>query len=292
MTDSATAPLPEPDDEPGSDWVDPDLDPEAHMLCATMWSHDVDELRFVTSLVREDDFADPFHRPIYAAIRDAVAGGRPHDPVSISAELSRAGTDRVPQAVHRTHRNVLTLGSSAGAVRHYAATVVAGAYRRSFHELAGKMQHAAEAAAEDELFPILVELGTRQRAELRRLTVLRHSAPDHTLSSPGRGAVEELAPRSFSSTRAAITTDPPTFATGTATTNKRPATVTDLFEPRKKPGKKPLNTYASASTAARLDWFVKQHGLKTTDVVDTALVRLLDEMGVPQADMHGVLLEN
>lgn len=153
----------EPDDEPGSEWTDPDLDPEAHMLCAAMWSRDVDELRVVTSLVREDDFADPFHRPIYAAIRDAVASGRPHDPVSISAELSRAGADRVPQAVHRTHRNVLTLGSSAGAVRHYAATVVAG-----------RMQHAAEAAAEDELFPILVELGTRQRAELRRLTALRN----------------------------------------------------------------------------------------------------------------------
>lgn len=164
----------EPDDEPGSEWTDPDLDPEAHMLCAAMWSRDVDELRVVTSLVREDDFADPFHRPIYAAIRDAVASGRPHDPVSISAELGRAGADRVPQAVHRTHRNVLTLGSSAGAVRHYAATVVAAAYRRSFHELAGTMRHAAEAAAEDELFPILVELGTRQRAELRRLTALRN----------------------------------------------------------------------------------------------------------------------
>lgn len=76
MTDGTTLPLAEPDDEPGSDWVDPDLDPEAHMLCAAMWSHDVDELRFVTGLVREDDFADPFHRPIYAAIRDAVASGR------------------------------------------------------------------------------------------------------------------------------------------------------------------------------------------------------------------------
>ncbi|WP_226437388.1 DnaB-like helicase N-terminal domain-containing protein [Rhodococcus yananensis] len=164
----------EPDDEPGSEWTAPDLDPEAHLLCAAMWSRDVDELRFITSLVRDDDFADPFHRPIYAAIRDSVAAGRPHDPVSISAELARAGTNRIPPAVHRTHRTVVTLGSSAGAVRHYAATVVAAAYRRSFHDLAGTMSHAAEAAAEDELFPILLELGTRQRAELRRLTTLRN----------------------------------------------------------------------------------------------------------------------
>lgn len=174
MVDQTAGPEAEPDYEPGSEWTAPDLDPEAHLLCAAMWSRDVDELRFVTGLVREDDFAEPFHRPIYTAIRDAVTHDRPHDPVSVGAELARAGTDRVPQAVHRTHRAVLTLGSSAGAVRHYAATVVAAAYRRSFHDLAGIMRHAAEAAAEDELFPILVELGTRQRAELRRLTALRN----------------------------------------------------------------------------------------------------------------------
>ncbi|NKR30095.1 hypothetical protein GS538_08535 [Rhodococcus hoagii] len=45
--------------------------------------------------------------------------------------------------------------------------VVAAAYRRSFHELAGTMRHAAEAAARRRALPILVELGTRQRAELR-----------------------------------------------------------------------------------------------------------------------------
>ncbi|NKR30025.1 DNA helicase [Rhodococcus hoagii] len=160
-------------DEPGSDWTDPDLDPEAHMLCAAMWSRDADELRFITELVREDDFANPLHRPIYAAIRDAIAQGRPHDPASIGAELARGGTERVPPTVHYTFRAVLTLGSPALAVRHYAANVVATAYRRSFHDLAQTMGYAAEAAAEDELFPILVQLGTRQRAELRRLTTLR-----------------------------------------------------------------------------------------------------------------------
>lgn len=183
MTDDEAGHLSEPDHEPGSEWTDPDLDPEAHLLCAAMWSRDIDELRFVVALVREDDFAQPFHRPIYAAIRGALTNGRPHDPVSISAELTRAGTGRVPPAVHHTLRAVLTLGSPAPAVRHYAATVVAAAYRRSFHDLAQTMGYAAEAAAEDELFPILVELGTRQRAELRRLTTLR-GGPAHPGASP------------------------------------------------------------------------------------------------------------
>ncbi|MBM9839650.1 hypothetical protein JO861_24165 [Rhodococcus hoagii] len=179
MTDAAHHDEPTTDDELDGEWIDPDLDPEAHLLCAAMWSRDTAELRFVVDHLREDDFANPFHRPIYAAIRDAVLAGTPHDPASVGAELARAGRDRVPQAVHHTHRAVLTLGSSAGAARYYAANVVALAYRRSFHDLAQKMNHAAEAAAEDELFPLLVELGTRQRAEANRLASIRRGpAPD------------------------------------------------------------------------------------------------------------------
>lgn len=70
------------------------------------------------------------------------------------------------------------------------------------------------------------------------------------------------------------------------------AAVTDLFETRKKPGKKQLNTYVTAATAARLDKFVRENGLKTTDVADKALSRLLDEMGVPAADVNGNLIEH
>ncbi|WP_241665988.1 hypothetical protein [Prescottella subtropica] len=68
--------------------------------------------------------------------------------------------------------------------------------------------------------------------------------------------------------------------------------MTELFETRKRPGKKQLNTYVTAATAARLEQFVRENSLKTTDVVDKALSRLLDEMGVPAADVHGNLIES
>ncbi len=73
---------------------------------------------------------------------------------------------------------------------------------------------------------------------------------------------------------------------------EKSSAVTELFETRKRPGKKQLNTYVTAATAARLEQFVRENSLKTTDVVDKALSRLLDEMGVPAADVHGNLIES
>ncbi|MBM4473773.1 hypothetical protein GS502_32640 [Rhodococcus hoagii] len=99
--------------------------------------------------------------------------------------LGRAGSQAVPAAVHNHFRAALTLGSSAGALRYYAADVVAVAYRRSFHELAATMAHAAAEAAEDQLFPILVDMGTRQRSEMNRLHSLRHDPFAHDGGRPG-----------------------------------------------------------------------------------------------------------
>ncbi|WP_238774514.1 DnaB-like helicase N-terminal domain-containing protein [Prescottella equi] len=171
--DETNAFVDEPTDDPGSEYTEPELDPEAHMLCAAMWTRDDTTLRFVVERMTEADFANPFHRPVFAAIRDAVLAGHPHDPASVSMALGRAGSQAVPAAVHNHFRAALTLGSSAGALRYYAADVVAVAYRRSFHELAATMAHAAAEAAEDQLFPILVDLGTRQRSEMNRLRSLR-----------------------------------------------------------------------------------------------------------------------
>lgn len=68
--------------------------------------------------------------------------------------------------------------------------------------------------------------------------------------------------------------------------------VADIFEARRRPSKKSLNTYVTTSTMSRLDWFVRKHEFKTTDVVDKAIARLLDEVGVPQTDADGNLLES
>ncbi|MBM4653665.1 hypothetical protein GS462_25300, partial [Rhodococcus hoagii] len=69
--DETNALVDDPTDDPGSEYTEPELDPEAHMLCAAMWTRDDTTLRFVVERMTEADFANPFHRPVFAAIRDA-----------------------------------------------------------------------------------------------------------------------------------------------------------------------------------------------------------------------------
>ncbi|MFD4268133.1 DnaB-like helicase N-terminal domain-containing protein [Rhodococcus sp. NPDC058481] len=164
----------EPEADPEIDYVEMDLDPEAHLLCAALWSRDEETLRFLFTHMREDDFENPFYKPIFAVIGDALTAGQPHDPTIVAASFTQAGREKVPSAVHNALRTVLTLGSSTGSVGHYAASVVAASYRRSYFRLAAAVQLAAEEASEGELFPILVAHGTRQREELHRLNTIRN----------------------------------------------------------------------------------------------------------------------
>ena len=70
---------------------------------------------------------------------------------------------------------------------------------------------------------------------------------------------------------------------------KPPTTATELFASQRKPKKRALSTYITVATFARLEDVVSTNGLSTTEVVETALARLFDEMGVPQADIEGNL---
>lgn len=139
----------------------------------------------------------------------------------------------------------------------------------------------APAAVKDDASPVVQPTLTSVSAQ---------SAPDTAVSESPDGDM----PSANSSAPAVAPTEPTvsTPAVAPAGAQERSATVDDLFERRKRPTKKPLNTYVTAATAARLERFVREHELTTTGVVDKALTRLLDEMGVPQADMHGTLIES
>lgn len=68
--------------------------------------------------------------------------------------------------------------------------------------------------------------------------------------------------------------------------------VAELFDSPKRPKKNALSTYITVATSARLERLVREHDLTTTDVVEKALTRLLDDMNVPQADSHGRFTED
>jgi len=59
------------------------------------------------------------------------------------------------------------------------------------------------------------------------------------------------------------------------------APATKLQARKRQPPKVPLNTYVSAGTQQRVEWFRTQGGYTVTDVVEVALNEFLDKAGVP-----------
>ncbi|WP_182348729.1 DnaB-like helicase N-terminal domain-containing protein [Tomitella gaofuii] len=151
----------------------PELDTEAMMLCAALWSRDHHRNAAIAALVAANDFERPAHATIYTYWCLQVATHRPHDAASLSAQLLDAGADAAPRSVHTALRAVTTLGAEPGAIGEHAVNVVTAAYRRSYLSVAESLAHAATAAPTAELFPIMVEHGRRQRAAARRLEALR-----------------------------------------------------------------------------------------------------------------------
>ncbi len=142
-------------------------------LCAALWARDAERIATVAELVLPDDFERPSHTLIYATWRDQARTGRPHDAASIASRLTDVGELRAPRTVHSALRGITTLGAEPVALGWYAIDVASAAYRRSFRHVAESVAHAVAAAPTDELFPILVQHGTRQRKESRRLAELR-----------------------------------------------------------------------------------------------------------------------
>ncbi len=157
----------------------PELDTEAVMLCAALWSRDHTRNVAIAALVEADDFERPAHATIWSHWCQQVTSRRPHDAASLSAQLVDAGTDAAPRSVHTALRTITTLGAEPGALGEYALNVVTAAYRRSYLRVAESLAHAANTAPTSELFPIMVEHGRRQRADARRLDALRRHIGDN-----------------------------------------------------------------------------------------------------------------
>lgn len=156
----------------------PELDDEAMFLCAALWARDTAAMKTLADLITADDFERPAYADLCTIWKNQVTAGRPHDAASIAARLTDAGTEKAPRTVHGALRGITTLGAPPEALGWYGLDVVTAAYRRSYIAVAAAIAHAAAAAPTDDLFPILVEHGTTQRTQARRLAALRAQLGD------------------------------------------------------------------------------------------------------------------
>ena len=141
--------------------LNPQLDVEALLLSAMLYSRDNQALTSIASHLSRDHFNNPHYGRLFDAISELVEAGKPHDPASVRGALIKRGGEQ--QTVLETLVMATTLGANDLEVKHFAAEVSSQAYRRSYHALATSIEHAASAAPEAQLFDILVEHGRAQR---------------------------------------------------------------------------------------------------------------------------------
>jgi replicative DNA helicase len=147
---------------------DPRLDSEALCLCAVLWSPPA-TARTVVELLVAEDFTRPAHRDLLGLIATELRHGRPHDPASIAAVLTRQGTGHHSGLVAKALADATAAGATPESAGHHAVHVVSAAYRRGFHTAAAALAQAAAQLPEHELFPHLVQVGRAQRAATERL---------------------------------------------------------------------------------------------------------------------------
>jgi replicative DNA helicase len=164
-------------DDPGDSTIeagdlldDPRTDAEALCLCSLLWAG-ATVARTITDALTPNDFERPVYGELFTVIAAQIEARKPHDPASIAAALTQAGktgTHRGTQLA-RALSDTTMAGSPPEAAGHYAITVVAAAYRRSFHAAAASMTQAAAELAQTQLFEHLVSIGRGQRAATVRL---------------------------------------------------------------------------------------------------------------------------
>jgi replicative DNA helicase len=164
-------------DDPGCDTVeagdlldDPRTDAEALCLCSLLWSSS-GVARTITDALTPDDFERPVYGELFTVIAAQIEARKPHDPASIAAALTQAGKTGGHRGTQlaRALSDTTMAGSPPEAAGHYAITVVAAAYRRSFHTAAASLTAAAQQLPQAQLFEHLVSIGRGQRTATARL---------------------------------------------------------------------------------------------------------------------------
>lgn len=151
----------------------PELDVEAALICAALWTKDAAQARTVAEVVRSTDLERPAHQMLWSIWCELVTSGRAHGAASVLARLSDAGRSPATDTANAALRGIVTLGAEPGELPWHALDVAAAAYRREYARMAARLQQASVEASTDDLFDVLVQHGVEQRAAWNRLREVR-----------------------------------------------------------------------------------------------------------------------
>jgi replicative DNA helicase len=152
-----------------------DLEAEQSVLGALMLDHNA--VATVRDVLEPGDFYAEKHRHIYSAALDLSDRGEPIDPITLRAQLERAGTlSRSGGVEYIAELSIVT--PTAASVRHYADIVVQQAIRRRLIEAGGDVAQLGF----DEGLPVQEAMDRAEQrvfriSEQRRTTEATHIAP-------------------------------------------------------------------------------------------------------------------
>lgn len=141
------------------------------LVGAVLWAATRAPSLLQLNLVHDDDLEDPALATVLATARSLIYARQPHGPQLVADELSRSG--RLTKLVASRLQSATTCGADVGALRQYAAAVVAASFRRRIESLGHALSTTANSAAESTLAP-LVSNGAKSIADCAdRLEQLR-----------------------------------------------------------------------------------------------------------------------
>jgi len=150
------------------------LDPEATLLCAMMFSRDADELALVAEHLSAEDFINPRFGELFTALTELIAAGEGHEPTRVLAHLHNVGELAGHKGKLRADalQAISLLDTPALGLQGRALDVLRATYRRAYRAAAQRQLQAADEAATDHLFDIILDAGTQMRTYTRRLDAL------------------------------------------------------------------------------------------------------------------------
>ena len=126
------------------------------------------------SLVKDDDVEDPALAKGLATARAMIYARQPHGPQLVLDELKRSGT--LTPIVADCLKSATTCGADAGAIRQYAAAVVADSLRRRVASAGAALSSIADTAAEGDIAPMVERAAAAVQDCADRLAALRGDA--------------------------------------------------------------------------------------------------------------------
>jgi replicative DNA helicase len=140
------------------------------LIGGLMWLPPADAAEVVAAVLDDDMPTLPLST-VLAAVRRLVSAGTPAGPALVIDELRRAG--RLDRVTANHVQDAATSGAQPGAVRSYAAAVLAEALRRRIDSAGTALTAAAADAAEADLAPLVTRAAESVRDCADRLTALR-----------------------------------------------------------------------------------------------------------------------